>query len=357
VTGLGADQISGYLSALSGIRASCRLYDIHVHPYEILFDRFQYQADRSAPSLFTIPGKSYAPPALTRLKFPEITDLDDEMRSQRLQGIAALFLAKIYGSVGERVFADQMKLSGIGKMLLLPVASGRGETDFRSRMNWVKELYRDEERFWLAGSVPPAISVDEISPYVTLLVREFGIRAVKCHPVVSELDLATPERQRWLEALLQACGDAGLPLIIHGGRNNPYWGGSRGNFGAIQHMREIDFSLSREPVVLAHAGFHNCRVQEIEQEGLPILRRLLDRHANLYVDISGLGFEPLKTVLRLVESERVLFGSDALYAPEWEVVATTLHALKTLGMPWEERFVEIAGTNPEKTIFRGEGHD
>jgi predicted TIM-barrel fold metal-dependent hydrolase len=357
VTGLGPDEISGYLSALSGISSSCRLYDIHVHPYEILFDKFQYQPDPVAPSLFTIPGKSYIPPSLARLKFPEVADLDDGIRSPRLQGVAALFLAKIYGSVGAQVFVDQMGLSRIDKVLLLPVAAGNGERDFRSRMSWVNELYGNEEKFWVAGSVPPSVTATEIPAYAALLKRHYAVRAMKCHPVVSEIDLETPERKQWLETLLIACSELKLPLIIHGGRNNPYWRGSRGNFGSIDHLQDINFSLSQEPVILAHAGFHNCRSREIEQEGLPILKRMLDRHQNLYVDISGLGLEPLKTVLGSLDSGRILFGSDALYAPQWEAVTMTMHALKELGMRWEERFVEIASINPEQTIFRGKGHD
>jgi predicted TIM-barrel fold metal-dependent hydrolase len=353
--GIAAEESARYLSALADLRSSCSFYDIHVHPYEVLFDRFSYAPDSSTPGLFSIPGKSYSGPSAGAVHFSEAADFKAEPRSERLRDISVMLLGKIYGCVGEKVFLDQMDAGGTDKVLLLPIASDAGDAaHFDSRMQWVQSVYRDGERFWLAGSIPPVVSGEEIEGYTASLKRQYGIRAIKCHPVVSGIDLATPERKAWLETMLTACGRLELPVIIHGGRNNPYWGGSRGNFGSIGHLKEINFSLSNHPVVIAHAGMHRCSLQEMALEGLPILKKMLDRHPNLYVDISGLGFEPLKLVLQSVERERILFGSDALYSPQWEVVTMTLHALSVLGMRWEDAYVQFASINPRKTIFRGD---
>jgi predicted TIM-barrel fold metal-dependent hydrolase len=354
--GIGAEETARYLCALTEIRSSCQLYDTHVHPYEVLFDRFSYE-ESEAPGLLTMSGKSYLPASAGAVRFSEAADFNSDPRSERLRDISVMLLGRIYASVGEKVFRDQMEQCGIDTVLLLPVAAESSDTaEFESRMQWVHDFYPDRNRFWLAGSVPATLGAEEIEPYAAGLKRKFGIRAMKCHPVVSGIDLGSVGRRQWLEMLLRACHRLELPLIIHGGRNNPYWGGSRGNFGSIAHLREIDFSLSRQPVVLAHAAMHRCPLQEMAQEGLPMLKRMLDRHPNLFVDISGLGFEQLKLVLGAVEPERILFGSDALYAPQWEVAVMTLHALKELGMRGEESFVTFAGSNPRKTIFRGDAY-
>jgi predicted TIM-barrel fold metal-dependent hydrolase len=324
----------------------------------VIFDKFSYQAVPATPGLFTIAGRPYTPQGLSRLKFPEMPEPSDDPRSQRLQGISVMLLGKVYGSVGERVFADQMQLSGVGKVLLLPVAPDGGDPSrFEGRMRWVSELYGDEERFWLAGSVPVSLPGEEIAGYAANLKRRYGIRAMKCHPVVSGLDLGAAQGKEWLESLLSACQQSKLPLVIHGGRNNLYFGGNRGNFGSLHHLNGIDFSLSQQPVVIAHAGFHRCRLQEIEQEGVPMLQRMLERHGNLYVDSSGLGVPALKLMLGAVDPERVLFGSDALYYPQWEAAVSAMHALKELGLRWEERFLQMACGNPERTVFRGEVND
>ncbi|HBG05115.1 MAG: hypothetical protein A2075_24185 [Geobacteraceae bacterium GWC2_58_44] len=351
--GLGAEESSRYLSVLRALRPSCRFYDIHVHPYEIMFDRFSYDSESTVPGVQSLAGKSYTTPSLSQFKFPEIGDVGDDSRSQRLQEISLMLLRKVYGSVGEQVLIDQMNLSAMDKVLLLPVAPDSGDAaHFESRMRWVKQLYGNQERFWIAGSIPAVLSGEEIRPYAGSLQKRYGIKAIKCHPVVSGIDLGTSSRKQWLELMLVACRELKLPLLLHGGRNNPYWGGIRGNFGSLGHLREINFSLSEEPVILAHAGFHRCSIEEIRQEGLPILERMLNTHSNLYVDISGIGFEPLKLVLQSVDGARILFGSDALYAPQWEAVTMTMHALKELGMKLEERFVQYASINPNRIIFK-----
>ena len=219
-------------------------------------------------------------------------------------------------------------------------------------MRWVKKFYRDEEKFWLAGSIPGALDGSELKEYVRSQKQDYGIRAMKCHPVVSSIDLSTGARKEWLEELLCACQESQIPLIIHSGRNNPYWGGNRGNYGALENLKDINMSLSGMPVILAHAGFHRCKTSDVEQEGLRMLDRMLRTHSNLHVDISGLTFEPLKLVLGSVDGERILFGSDALYSSQWEAVTITMHALKELEMDLEENFIQYASFNPRKTIFK-----
>ena len=352
--GLEPEQTAEYLGVVHSLRPRYPLCDMHVHPYEVLFDRFTYDEEEySRPGVVSLPGKSYTTPSARSFQFPEISNFGDDPRSKRLQDISVMLLRKVYGNVGGQVFSDQMALSGIDRVLLLPVAPESGTpAAFDSRMRWVKRLYGDEEKFWIAGSVPGALKGRELSSYVRTVKREYGIRAIKCHPVVSGLDLSGNPGKEWLELLLAACHESDLPLVLHGGRNNPYWGGSRGNFAALEHLAKIDMSVSQKPIILAHAGFHWCDGEGIRREGLPMLERMLQAYPNLYVDISGLTFGPLKLVLRYVNGERILFGSDALYSSQWEAVTMTMHALKELGMSLEANFARFASINPRKTIFK-----
>ena len=351
--GLGPEQTAEYLGVLQTLRSAHQFHDTHVHPYEVLFDRFTYDDRFSSPGVLSLAGKSYTTPAVKSFQFPEIGDFSNDPKSQRLQDISVMLLKKVYGNVGEQVFVDQMTLSGIDRVLLLPIApESGGPGTFNRRMAWVKQFYSDEDKFWIAGSVPGAVDGKELTPYIRSLKSSYGVRAIKCHPVVSGIDFSSSARKKWLESLLAACHETALPLIIHSGRNNPYWGGSRGDFGALEHLENIDMSISGKPVVLAHAGFHRCKTQEVERSGLAMLDKMLRSHPNLYVDISGLTFEPLKLVVRHVSGERILFGSDALYSSQWEAVTMTMHALKELGMTLEDNFIKFASINPMKAIFK-----
>lgn len=354
--GLGQEETAMYLSVLHALRPFHTFHDTHVHPYEVLFDKFTYASEFSRPGILSIAGNTYTTPSVQSLRFQEISEVDADPKSQ-LQEISTMLLRRVYGNVGEQVFVDQMTLSGIDRMLLLPVAAESCTPEaFFSRMRWVQQLYGNQEKFLVAGSISGSLPTGQVRSYVETLSREYNIRAMKCHPVVSGIDLRSGTMKEWLEELLAACQEQQMPLIIHGGRNNPYWGGDRANFAALEHLKDINISISKAPVILAHAGLHRCRAADVEREGLKILHAMLEAHTNLDVDISGLSLETLKLVLRSVPGERVLFGSDALYSPQWEAVTLTMHALNELRMPLEEKFVQFASTNPAKTLFKEKAH-
>lgn len=351
------ETCASYLAILADIKQHHRLYDVHVHPYEVLFDRFTYLESGATPGVLSVDGKGYNTPSIYHFRFPELGDLGSDHKSLRLQDISVMLLKKVYSYVGSRVFSDQMDLGGIDKALLLPVASELSNAaQFENRLRWVTHHYPDRERFAIAGSVPGSIPTDGLKNYIQNLQTAFNIRAIKCHPVVTGIDLSRPARKQWLEELVRSCGHCGLPLILHSGRNNPYWGGRRTNCAALENMKNINFSVSKAPVVIAHAGFHRCKMSDILSEGMPLLKNLLSTHDNLFVDISGLTFEPLKVVIEQLPTNRILFGSDALYAPQWEAVILTLHALKAKGRRIEDDFIQYASVNPRTLIFEETKH-
>jgi hypothetical protein len=185
VKSLRPEETAEYLRILQALRPAYSFYDMHVHPYEVLFDRFTYGDQYSSPGVISMAGKYYTTPEVSRFTFPEMGDFDDDPRSQRLQNISVMLLRKVYGNVGEQVFIDQMNLSGIDQVLLLPIASDSGVPgNFDTRMRWVKQFYTSEDRFWIAGSVPGYLDGSELRSYVRVQKREFGIKAIKCHPVV-----------------------------------------------------------------------------------------------------------------------------------------------------------------------------
>jgi len=357
VTTLSIEECSRFLSLVREIKQDHALYDSHVHPYEVLFDNLTYREAENNSEVLTLEGQSYTPPLVTAYRFSEAGDFDETPRAQRLREISCMLLKKIYGCVGQPVFEHQMELSGIDTSLLLPVAAETTSMEqFNDRLLWVGRHYRDSSRFWTAGSVSGDVKTEDLQGVVAAQQSTHGIKAMKCHPVVTGIDLREFSRKKWVEGLLAACGGCGLPVVLHSGRNNPYWGGPRGDFAALENCQDINFSASRSPVVLAHAGFHRCRLTEMERDGIRILKGILDKHPNVYVDISGLTLQQLKVVVTLISEERILFGSDALYYPQWEAVALTLHALNQLNLPLEKYFLKFAHINPQRAIFQERGH-
>jgi hypothetical protein len=96
---------------------------------------------------------------------------------------------------------------------------------------------------------------------------------------------------------------------------------------------------------------------ELEDRRGRRLDRLLARHDNLLTDTSGVDHAVLGTLLRRIEHQRIVFGSDALYHPMWKSVVQLACALEGLGCDVEESFIAIASTNARRHLrfTTGEG--
>jgi hypothetical protein len=116
----------------------------------------------------------------------------------------------------------------------------------------------------------------------------------------------------------------------------------------------MDWGISNEPVVIAHAGAFQCGVTELEKDVFPIIGSMLRGNDNLFVDISGLCFRSLTMVLSEVDNDRILFGSDALYEPQWASVVMLMRALEGKEKNVEESYIRISSENPSRTIFKNE---
>lgn len=343
-------EASSYLSCVKALKKSHRFYDVHAHPYEVLFDKFSYEQEPARRGVLRLAGKAkaYAPPTIHEAPLSESDDavpIDPVM----LQRISQMQLTRTYGHVGAPVFDDEMELSGVDRALLLPVAPAEG--NLAARLRWVKELYPDPQKFWVAGSVSGAVDGDALPSHLVMQRHEHGIKAVKCHPVVSAIDLGSSRGRGWLEMLLCGCGAVELPLVIHTGSNSPYWGGERGGFASLSHLKAIDWALSCAPVVLAHGGIYRCSPQEAEG-WLPTLTRMIETHDNLFLDLSGVGVRHLKLLVKNIPIERLLFGSDALYISQWVAMAKVMHAFTEAKMKAEECIIRVASVNPAHVIFR-----
>ncbi len=71
---------------------------------------------------------------------------------------------------------------------------------------------------------------------------------------------------------------------------------------------------------------------EIDDAVVPALKKLLRAYGNVHIDISGLQESAIVALLTNVEPERVLFGSDALYASEIAMGMRLLYALERAGV-------------------------
>lgn len=348
-------KVSKYLSAVKEISCAHEIYDVHVHPYEVVFDEFVYPFGSATRDVISLRDGAYRIPKIGEMVLDRPPGKGKPMDTASLKKVAMMGLRYTYGHIGSKVFSDSMELGGIDKALLLPVAPFHGGLE--EKMLMLRSLYPDRKKFWIAGSVPNTICNDDIGKYVIRMCKEFDIRALKIHPIITGIDLNSKNGKDRLSCILDACGKNHLPLIVHCGSRSNLFEYGRGGYALIENMREIAWEISKSPVVIAHAGLYQCDDPDRKDDVLKDMNKLIARHDHLYVDTSGLGFDSLTRVLTGLERERILFGSDALYEPQWAKVVTLMHALSRLREGVEESYIEIASRNPCKVVFKEYVHN
>ncbi len=259
-------------------------------------------------------------------------------------------IAALYDEKGLRPFVSQMELCGIDRVLLLPVASS--ESAVEAQLLEMERVFGGDRRFYFAWSLSNSTRNEDVAHVAGKAVERYGVQAVKVHPAVAEIDLTSCYGKEKVESALQFCGQHRLPMLVHGGKSALARDAAVRTSGCIRNLCEIDWGTSKAAVVMAHAGAYGCGSGEMKEDVLPRLTRLLSKHDNVVVDISGLGILQMQSVLQNVEAERILFGSDALYEPMWKALAKLMAALERTTTSMEEALVKIISTNPRRLVFQ-----
>lgn len=344
--------VKKYISIIKELKANFVFYDSHAHPFDIIFDQVDYHKDKTKNGLFSTNGCDFISPKLTSLAIGQ-KDSDDNNADQTLQSkISLMLIRRLYSHIGSCVFSKHMDLCGIDKSLLLPVAPASGLVE--NQMRSMAKLYGTDNRFEAGTSIPNSIRNADIYQFIDEMINLYNVKAVKIHPNVTEINMATPQGKQRLHVVLSACGELGIPLIVHGGRSKILKNIRASEYGCIDNLKDVDWSLCKSTVVIAHAGGHSCTVNEIKRDVIPNLKKMLRAHDHLMVDIAALNIHALNTVFQEIETDRILFGTDALYKPQWFSVVKVMHTLTKLFSKVNEKFIQIASINPSKYIFKGE---
>jgi len=216
-----------------------------------------------------------------------------------------------------------MDLCGIDKGLLLPVAPSAGNAD--SLMSRVKSYYGESERFLMGYSIPNTVPDADIEQDIAKAVETYDAKAVKIHPNISGIDLQSSAGKERVERIFSASGALGLPLVIHGGRSPLLQDMRCREYAVIDNLMGLDFSMTRAPVIIAHGATFGCSDEECDERVIPLLKELLERNSNLFVNTAGVSLRALELMFSKMDSKRIVFGSDALFLTPWEGLAKLLY--------------------------------
>ncbi|MCS6994175.1 MAG: amidohydrolase [Anaerolineales bacterium] len=319
------------------------LFDCHVHPFDVLTGDTAYQTSDSLPKLFSRPGSAYHPPAIMPENF-DSAEIQREAVSERGLLLTSRFA---YSHTGARIFDDHLALTGLSGALLLPVT--RCPDRAEAMLATIQQMFDEPGRYFCACPYPVGMAREALYPFFYQMKETYGICAVKIHTNLVNLDPASPEGRETIEAVLEAAGSLGLSVIVHGGWTPGLQPAQAAQYGTLERLSCVDWSVSRAPVVIAHAGCYALCETEVTA-ALSLLNVLFEKFPNLLADVSNLGMGAVESVLRFSDRSRLLFGSDALYIPIWKAWLRFLHALYCVSPDPESDLIRIASINPRRCL-------
>lgn len=193
-----------------------------------------------------------------------------------------------------------------------------------------------EDRLVPVGGVHPRLSRDPAADLARIVTRH-RIRVLKLHP---PHQLFRPNAYRdggdlpGLAALYERAQELGVPVLFHTGTS--IFPGARNKYGDPMDLDDVAVDFPRLTIVMAHGG----RPLWMERAFF-----LLRRHANVFMDISGI---PPKALLayfpRLAEvADKTLFGTD-WPGPGVASVRGNIEAFRGLSLPEPARAMILSGT-------------
>jgi len=344
------EKVEKYLEIAKSLKDSNQFFDMHTHPFEVIFAHCAYKPHPDQNGVYTTGISDFWPPRITALIDKEEQDQSVYSESYQRPAISQMRLSSLYSHTGPRVFNSHMEISGIDRILLLPVAPRKGDVD--GQMLAMEKMFPDRERFHFGWSVSNDLKNDEILKSAEKTVNRFNISAIKIHPSQTEIDLSSDPGKVRVECILNVCRKLQLSLILHSGRFPMARIPQAQEYSTIDVLMDLNWDLSPYPVVFAHSASFSCSGLEMEEHILPKLLKLISRYDNLFIDISELDIPQLSLLIERIPIDRILFGSDALYGTQWHVVVKLLCALEKVSSNLESDFLTIINHNPDKHIFK-----
>ncbi len=344
------EEAKKYLEFAKSLSKSHIFFDMHVHPFEVVYSECAYLPHPDQEGCYTTGKSNFSPPRIHDIETEEKSDRIAFSASPQRLAISKMMLSSLYSHTGPKVFEAQMELSGIDRILLLPVASRVGDLD--GQMIALERMFPNREKFYFGWSVPNSLNDEQIFDSAKGALHRFDIRAIKLHLSLIEINILTDPGKQRLNRILGACSKLHLPLILHTGKFPIARFPQVSEYCTINALKDFEWDITPFPVVFAHAASFSCDPEEMEEHILPTLKKMLSRFDNLFVDVSELDVHSLILILRSIPIDRILFGSDALYDDQWKAIVKLLIALEKVSSRMEEEFLKIIVHNPANYIFK-----
>jgi len=304
-----------------------RIVETHVHPFDVIGVVHYADYHEVSPGEFVykkfigqrgVRGKSDLIGWLSRFDYNKYAFSVFNFALQVIPGYESFDLRHAFSRTGVKRLLEEMDRALVDEAVLLPVEPWL-PTDI------VQKSF-SHQRLRLLGSVDiHNIQVQEIKNTIKHFVDDYGIIGLKMHPNMQSF-LPQPSQNpsdlaEKLRLIYQAAEEYGLYLLFHGGPSglarklDEKYGNfpQKSRYGLLINYCDEDgrselFGQYRTPVVIAHLGHFGA-----PRLNMPLVRTILEKFDTVYFDTAGAPSGFIQKFIEWGGSERIVFGTDALY--------------------------------------------
>lgn len=290
------------------------IVDTHIHPYDVMgvvhySDKFikHESEDYLSPGILEI------------LNYGSLEKIGSKLYFDLFPKNILSMIKESYSGVNQDRILDEMKCSLVDKSVLLSL-------DPWTPSSLVCENYNNKDKFYILASIDiHKIDLDDIEPLIISYKKNYKIVGLKLHPNLQNFK-ALPSLNDYLirlklEKIYEVVSRNNLYILFHGGISN-YTKEINNKYGYIERSKTNGllinfcnqdgkselFEKYDFPVIIAHVGHYGIANPDFE-----IVKKLSDRYKNIFFDTSGVSPKVIERSLEVINSDRIIFGSDGLY--------------------------------------------
>lgn len=309
-------KVVSILSKISELKKNTglRIIDTHVHPLDVMgVVHYTDVKNEYAKADYLVPG------VLEKFNYGKIAQVGSKLFYKLLPKEINKIIKNNCMSIAEKRILDEMDLSFVDSAVMLPVAP------------WLPtEIIGEKflsDRLIALGSVDiHNIRTEEIDNYLTNIKEKYKIVGIKLHPNLQNFkpqpSQNSPELGEKLHHIYKFAEKEHLYLLFHGGVSlytdftDPKYKGNiprsrmnamLRNFCDINGKSEL-FENYNIPIVIAHLGHFG-----IINPDYKLMKIIAKKFNNIYFDTAGVSPSFIRNTLQFIPSQKIVFGSDALY--------------------------------------------
>jgi hypothetical protein len=210
----------------------------------------------------------------------------------------------------------EMDLLRIEKAVVFPVKCGFPFGDTMTEW-YIEEIKKSgkQNRFIICGSVKPT---SKDAPKKVGEYKAKGLKGIKMHPNFARF--YPNDRAAW--PCYEAAEKNNLPVLIHCGRTGQEPKKGIANMLYSEDYADID-NFSEPVAAFPRVRFVFCHSGALQNEEAI---RIAKKNRNVWMDVQGQGVDNIRTMIRELGAERLMFGSDFPFYPLATVLARMLVA-------------------------------